>query len=260
MAAEPKARLPADPKSAGPLPAGVGAPARTASLAIVVGFGILAGCMVVFGFLAESVRDNEVFALDTFVTPLIHGIASPTVDWLMNGFTTLGSNLVIPFLFVVEIAVLLWIRRPGAALFQTIVSGGALLLNALMKVFFHRPRPALPWAQTLPDFSFPSGHTMNSFAFYVGLAIVIWSIAGRRWGLIAMTVAFVIVGLVGLSRIYLGVHYPTDVIGGILAGAIWVLVVLAAFRSGPLSRYWPSDARDGARGSAPPSTAAGRER
>jgi undecaprenyl-diphosphatase len=105
-----------------------------------------------------------------------------------------------------------------------------------------------------PDFSFPSGHTMNSFAFYVGLAIVIWSIAGRRPGLIAMTIAFVIVGFVGLSRIYLGVHYPTDVIGGILAGGIWVLVVLAAFRAGPLARYWPRVDHDR---SPPPTAAAG---
>jgi undecaprenyl-diphosphatase len=238
MAHERKARLPADRTSAGPLPAGVGAPARTASVAIVAGFAGLVACLLVFGTLAEDVRSNEVFALDTFVTPLIHGVASPTLDFVMNFATTLGSNLVIPPLFVAEIAILLWIRRPGAALFQAVVSGGALLLNGLMKVFFHRPRPILPWAQALPDFSFPSGHTMNAFACYVGLAIVIWSIAGRRWGLAALTSAFVIVGFVGLSRIYLGVHYPTDVLGAVLAGTIWVLVVLAAFRSRPLSRFW----------------------
>ena len=253
MATEPKARLPADRTSAGPLPAGVGAPDKTATFALVVGFMGLVACLLVFGYIAEDVRANEVFALDTFVTPLIHGVASPALDRLMNFATTLGSNLVIPPLFVIEIAILLRIGRPGASLFQAIVSGGALLLNGLMKVFFHRPRPVLPWAQALPDFSFPSGHTMNAFAFYVGLAIVIWSIVGRRSGLIAMTIAFVIVGFVGLSRIYLGVHYPTDVIGGILAGAIWVLVVLAAFRAEPLARYWPRVDHD----RSPPPTAAG---
>jgi undecaprenyl-diphosphatase len=249
MAHEAKRRLPADRTSAGPLPAGVGAPAKTATAAIVAGFAGLVATLLVFGTLAEDVRSNEVFALDTFVTPLIHGVASPTLDRLMNIATTLGSNLVIPPIFVAEIAILFWIKRPGAALFQAIVSGGALLLNGFMKVFFHRPRPVLPWAQALPDFSFPSGHTMNAFACYVGLAIVIWSIAGRRWGLLALAISLVVVTCVGLSRIYLGVHYPTDVIGGVLAGTSWVLIVLAAFRAKPLSRFWPgaTSARPAAR-------------
>ena len=73
----------------------------------------------------------------------------------------------IPVLFALAIIVLCLKRRFGAALFLTIASGGALLLNGLMKLFFQRPRPQLPWANVLPDYSFPSGHTMNSVAFYL---------------------------------------------------------------------------------------------
>ena len=173
----------------------------------------------------------------------------------MNAATFAGSNLFIPPLFVIAIALLLRIRRPGAALFLVAASGGALLLNGLMKVYFQRPRPQLPWASTLPDFSFPSGHTMNSVAFYVALAVIIWSVRGRRSGAVALAVAIVLCGLIGLSRIYLGYHYFTDVLGGFLAGASWLLIVLTAFRSGPLARFWaPKQASVRAK----PSSKAGR--
>jgi membrane-associated phospholipid phosphatase len=238
--AKPAARLPADPTSAGPLPSGVGAPAPAASALLLIGFLGLTACLVLLGVLAEGIRDQEVYTLDVWANPFFHGLASPFMDTLMNAATFAGSNLVIPPLFVLAIAILIRIRRPGAALYLTVTSGGSLLLNGLMKIFFQRPRPQLPWASVLPDYSFPSGHTMNSVAFYVALAVIFWSIQGRRTGMLALTFAIVLSGLIGLSRIYLGYHYFTDVLGGILAGTSWLLIVLAAFRSGPLARFWRS--------------------
>jgi undecaprenyl-diphosphatase len=79
---------------------------------------------------------------------------------------------------------------------------------------------------------------MNSLVFYVALAVVLWSVSGRRVGIAAVTGAIVLSLLIGLSRIYLGAHYFTDVAGGLLAGTIWLLVVAAAFRFGPLWRMW----------------------
>jgi undecaprenyl-diphosphatase len=156
----------------------------------------------------------------------------------MTDASTAGSTAVIPALFVVAIVLLCVTRRFGAALFLAIASGGALLLNELLKLFFHRPRPQLAWSHVPPDYSFPSGHTMNSIAFYVALAIIVWSIAGRRWGIAALAASIALCTLVGISRIYLGFHYLTDVVGGILAGVSWILVTLAAFRTGPLERLW----------------------
>ena len=231
-------RLPVDAASAGPLPAGVGAPVRSASFTIVVGFAALVACLIVLGSLAEGIRDQEVFFLDTRATPFLHALASPGLDVVMNAATFAGSTWSIPVLFIAAIAFLLSARRPGAALFLAVASGGSLLLNGLMKVFFQRPRPQLPWAQVLPDYSFPSGHTMNSMAFTVALAIVIWSIHGRRVGLAALALAIGLSVLIGVSRIYLGEHYLTDVVGGALAGTIWLLIVAAAFRTRPLARYW----------------------
>ena len=97
----PEPRLPADPTSTGPLPARKGAPARAASLTIFTGFVGLAACLVVLGTIADGVRDQEVFALDTVATPFLHALASPGLDALMNGATFVGSNLFIPPLFVI---------------------------------------------------------------------------------------------------------------------------------------------------------------
>ncbi len=192
---------------------------------------------------------QEVFALDTVATPFLHALASPALDALMQAATFAGSNLVIPPLFVVAVVWLVAIRRRREALFLAIASGGSLALNETMKLFFQRPRPVLSWAQVLPDYSFPSGHTMNSLVFYVALAIVLWSVHGRRTGMVALTIAIALALLIGVSRIYLGYHYFTDVVGGLLAGTGWLLVVGAAFQTGPLWRLWrdhrPADSSDG---------------
>jgi membrane-associated phospholipid phosphatase len=72
----------------------------------------------------------------------------------------------------------------------------------------------------------------------VALAVVLWSVRGRRTGLASLTIALTLTLLIGVSRIYLGYHYLTDVVGGLLAGTVWLLIVAAAFRFGPLSRLW----------------------
>jgi undecaprenyl-diphosphatase len=234
---EPEPKLPVDPAGAGPLPTVRGAPVKRASLTIFAGFFTLVACLILFGTIAEGLRTSETFTLDTLATPYLHGLASPTLDAIMNAATFAGSNLALPPLFVLAIIVLLRIGRPGAALFLTVASGGSLLIDAAMKVLFQRPRPTVPWAIPPADYSFPSGHTMNSVAFYVALAIIVWSIRGQRAGAVMLAAAAALSLLIGLSRIYLGYHYFTDVLGGILAGTSWLLIVLAAFRSRPLERF-----------------------
>ena len=211
-------------------------PTRPATLTVLLGFVGLVASLFVFGSIADGVRAHEVFALDTWATPFLHALASPGLNALMGALTDIGSSAVIVPLFVGIVAALVWKRRHGAAAFLAIASGGALALETTMKIIFERPRPKLPWARVLPDYSFPSGHTMNAAVFYVSVALILWSILGRRAGLIALSVATVLVIGVGISRIYLGYHYLTDVVGGLFAGVSWLLVVGAAFRAEP--RWW----------------------
>ena len=217
------------------------APARL--LVIGVGLAALFGCLLVLGALADDIREQEANALDTIATPLLHSLASPALDTVMNAFTAIGSTQVVVPLVVAAMAFLLWRRHTREALFLIVAIGGSVLLSESLKLIVHRPRPQLAWAQVQPEYSFPSGHSMNSFVLYVAAALIVWVLWGRRAGVISVVLAVVIALLVGTSRIYLGYHYFTDVVGGFLAGAAWLLIVSAAFNGGPLLRRWRDEAR-----------------
>jgi undecaprenyl-diphosphatase len=207
----------------------------TFPIRLLAGFVVALTCIVLFGLLADAVQDQELIALDAMASPFVHRIASPGLDALMNGATFLGSTIAITFVVIVAAGWLLIRRRHRAALFLALAIGGSVFLNEALKLFFHRQRPSLPWAHVLPDYSFPSGHTMNSLVCYLGIALLLWVIRGRRLGVISIVIASVLVFAVGVSRIYLGYHYLTDVIGGVLAGLVWLLILVTVFDAGP----WP---------------------
>ena len=206
-------------------------PARTPRsrlVLIVGGFVALFVCLLAFGAIAEDVHEQEASALDAIATPLLHGLSNPTLDAVMNVITELGSIPVVVPLFIIALGLLLWRRHPREALFLAVSTVGGAVLNESLKLIFHRPRPQLAWAAVQPDYSFPSGHAMSSLILYVAIGLIIGVIWGRRAGLVAVVIAVVIALLVGTSRIYLGYHYLTDVVGGLFAGAAWLLIVLAA--------------------------------
>jgi undecaprenyl-diphosphatase len=216
-----------------------GAATRTVAL----GFAGLIATLFVFGLIAEDIRDQEVFALDTWATPFLHGISSPALDAVMNGLTTLGSSLVVVPICVIVGVLLIARRRYGSLLFVAVALSGSLVIDFVMKLIFQRPRPKLDYAAVLPDYSFPSGHSMNGVAFYVALALVAWAIFGRRVGIAATIVAALVAIGIGISRIYLGYHYLTDVVGGWLAGIAWLIIVGTAFRARPQVLHWGLRAR-----------------
>ena len=217
------------------------APARAFSSVVVAGFVGLVGSLFILGLIADGVRDQEVFALDAWATPFLHSISTPLLDAFMTGLTTMGSTLILLPLFAVVVGSLVASRRYGGALFFGVATGGALVIDFTMKLIFERPRPKLDYAAVLPDYSFPSGHSMNGVVFYVGLGLIIWSVFGRRVGLPATILGAILAFGIGLSRIYLGYHYFTDVVGGFLAGIAWLLIVGAAFRARPKVWEWHTD-------------------
>ena len=186
--------------------------------------------------------------IDTAFTNFLHGLANPTLDALMNAVTNLGSSVVLAAVVGLAAVLLVVRRRRPEAVFIVIALVGTLVLNDRLKLFFQRPRPGLDWAEVPPETGFPSGHSMNSFVVYLAIALVIWRLGGRRVGIVAVAFAIVLAVSVGISRVYLGAHWLSDVIGGYLAGALWLLFLVAASAVvSRLLRSWRSDAtiRDG---------------
>ena len=201
------------------------APRSVAPLALLLGLG----AAVAFGVLGEEIQDSEPVVVDTGASQFLHGYANPPLDTAMQLASFLGSAFfVIPVLALVAL-LLLRRRRLGEAVFLSTAYAGSGALNYLLKLAFHRMRPALPWSPGVQDYSFPSGHSMNSFVFYMGLAVVAWLVLGRRAGIVAMVGGVLIVLLVGVSRVYLGYHYVSDVLGGFAAGLLWLVIWAVAF-------------------------------
>jgi undecaprenyl-diphosphatase len=173
--------------------------------------------------------------------------ALPIPQWLWEFITYLGGVILVPIGIAFVLAVLLS-RRLRLAL----IVGGVLIVAALftdfVKDYVARPRPTADPLVPAPGYSFPSGHTLNSTATYGLLALVAWGsglpLAVRRAALI---VGVTMPILVGLSRIALGVHYPTDVLGGWLAGIAFVALAATLIRqTSAMERDLPALGKRGA--------------
>ncbi len=183
--------------------------------------------LLLFGSLAEDVLERVAFSFDLPILHAVHRHSSPLLDALMHGASVVGSIVVLfPFALLV-FAVLAWRARRRAATFWLLAVGGAALLNPACKHVFARSRPDL-WVSPYPElsFSFPSGHAMNSMAVLAALIALAWH-TRAKWPL--LTGGALVVALVGLSRIYWGVHYPSDVLAGWAAAVAWVAGVAALY-------------------------------
>ena len=179
--------------------------------------------LAAFLWLAWAVERGDTLAWDLTVhndSPLV---ASPGLTTFMIVLTQLGSGWV---LWPVGFAAVAWLERRlrrREAVWLAITVVGAFILNEAMKLVFHRPRPQPFFGYPAPDtFSFPSGHALNSCCFYLAVAEFLPHKPAARTAAIAIT------ALIGFSRVYLGVHYPTDVIGGYLGAIAWTAAVRAA--------------------------------
>jgi undecaprenyl-diphosphatase len=153
-------------------------------------------------------------------------IGPPWVEGAVRDLTSLGSNIVL-VIFISAVGVFLAVRRQTHALYLVLVStvGGFLLAQAL-KMVFARPRPDfVPHLALVSSTSFPSGHAMFSAVVYLTLgALLSQLVEERRLKAYFLGVACFLTFVVGLSRVYLGVHYPTDVLAGWSAGLAWALL------------------------------------
>jgi undecaprenyl-diphosphatase len=188
---------------------------------------------LLFFWLAYTVSVDPLPALDTRIRDAVHSISTPALTLIFYSFTQIGGAFfLVPFGIFIFIPMIRANRRRGALFAIEVL--GANLLNELMKLYFHRARPhPFDGFATPVGFSFPSGHSLVSMCFYLALARVSvnpqWPLSRR---VPAWVVAAILPLIIGFSRIYIGVHYPTDVLAGWSAGLFWMAFV----RTGVLTR------------------------
>src|SRR5216683_7874988 len=193
-----------------------------ASRSLIISLASSALFLILFAWLSEEVFGGDLQRFDLGVRMKVHEFFSPQLTKFMQSMTFLGSIAFLTTLFAIIVAVWLAKGMKRPAVWLMIAAGGSVILDVSLKLSFHRIRP-VPFVGTAPlTYSFPSGHALSSFCFYGVLAgLVCAQIESRAIRLLIWSVAAALVFAIGLSRIYLGVHYPTDVVEGYIAAAAW---------------------------------------
>jgi undecaprenyl-diphosphatase len=203
-----------------------------ASRSLVISLVCSVFFLILFAWLSEEVFEGDLGRFDLGVRMKVHELFGPQLTKFMQAMTFLGSIGFLAALFVVIVAVWLakGLKRP--AVWLTIAVGGSVILDVSLKLGFQRARPT-PFVGAVPlTYSFPSGHALSSFCFYGVLAGLLCArIQTRAIRILIWTASAGVVLAIGLSRIYLGVHYPTDVIAGYIVAATWVSTLLFAVRA-----------------------------
>ncbi|MCC9076311.1 phosphatase PAP2 family protein [Litorilinea aerophila] len=181
---------------------------------------------VVFATLAGDVWVQEVFPWDAPLMLAVHRHSAPWLDLVMLGVTQLGTYGAAAGALGVSFS--LWRRRAWWRFWALWTSfGGGVLLNTALKLLFARPRPEVFPPLTLErSYSFPSGHTLAATTFYGFIGLLLWERGHRLSALLVMLA----IPLVAFSRIYLGVHYPSDVLGALGLGIVWLTAVWFLYR------------------------------
>ncbi len=178
---------------------------------------------------ASEVREREPLPFDHEILRWLHSHASGSADRFFLFVTRLGNIEIVFAITVLLCGWLVWKGQRSQAFFVLGSVGGAAICNVLLKLIYLRARPSL-WDSlvTEKDFSFPSGHAMVSSALAASLIVLLWG-SRFRWPVVACGVAYV--ALVGLSRLYLGVHFPSDILGGWSASTLWTAGVYLIFKN-----------------------------
>lgn len=191
-------------------------------------------CILFTGFFAYIARSIHLHTISSFDDPIIHfvqGAESPALTSIMKTFTTIGSTSMVVLLAVLTLGLLLWKKHRAQAVLFVAVLGGTGILNQVLKFIFKRERPDFNRLIDIGGYSFPSGHTMIAFSLYTILAYLMWRNLRSTWYRVAITIlAVIMIVMIAVSRIYLGVHFPSDIVGGVLASSVWLFASIAMYQ------------------------------
>ena len=198
-------------------------------------------CAALFALVSYEVHGAARWALafDRAVAAWVRALRTPDGTIVAMDLTALGSTSVVTLVAVICCVMFALLRDARAIVHLAVASAGAGVLSRMLKLFFERPRPDdLPALVQVWNHSYPSGHTVTATALYLTFAVLACRVLRRTHErAVVFAAAALVVALVGLTRVYLGAHHPTDVVGGAAVGAAW------AFLLAGLIGYPP--ARDG---------------
>ena len=205
-------------------------PIAVVEAAIIGSLTVAMMATFLFAWIADSVVDQHSRNFDIVVRTAIHHYASPAMTRVMFAITFMG-NPGLALVAILAVGIFLYVRWYRATTWLLITLAGATILDLSLKLAFHRARPT-PYFGALPrTYSFPSGHALYSLCFYGVLAgLLVHRTRSLVLRIVIWTVAALLVLAIGISRICLGVHYPTDVLGGYLTATIWVATMITVDR------------------------------
>ncbi|HZK55533.1 MAG TPA: phosphatase PAP2 family protein [Desulfosporosinus sp.] len=216
-------------------------PLRKFSKSLIGGLSLSILLLALFARLSEDLLYNELGTFDRVVGELIRGFATPSLTRVAIILTNFGSAYIeIALMIVVGAFLFFRFKHTWETVLLTISLSGAWLLNTILKALFHRARPDIVHLVTAGGYSFPSGHAMVAASFYGVIGYILWlnlrNHSKSSWYIVVITLAF-IMGI-GMSRIYLGVHFASDVIAGYAAGAVWAITCIVGLKE---IRYYKSN-------------------
>ncbi|MCG7343431.1 phosphatase PAP2 family protein [Sporosarcina sp. ACRSL] len=196
---------------------------------VAIGLCILFGGAYVFIVLA--IISGMTWGFDKSVIDAIQGLEAPWLTSIMIAFTFIGSTKVVMLLTIAMTILLVWkFRARSQAYFFFFVMVGTIIAFQTLKVIYKRDRPEFHRLAEAGGYSFPSGHAMMATSLYALLTYMLWRHIQSTAGRIALlSFAIFMFGMISLSRIYLGVHYPSDILGGLFASAFWVALTTFLF-------------------------------
>lgn len=203
---------------------------QSLGIQLIIGLVFSLALLALFGNIAENVVEQDTLVqIDTELANALHAQASPGIIAFYRALSFVGMQGV--WVLSLIVAALLAVRRRWLYLgvWAAALIGG-ILLNQLLKALFARPRPVFVDPIALEQtYSFPSGHSMLSLIAFGMVAFFLWRLIASRSGrILAVFAAVLLVILIGISRMALGVHYLSDVLGGFAAGGVWLVACLTA--------------------------------
>jgi undecaprenyl-diphosphatase len=190
---------------------------------LVAGFALSLIGTLGFAELAEHVSAGATQAFDEKVLVWLSSHRNPLTDTGMLELTALGTGTVVLMISGIASMFLALTKHKYSALLLGVATAGGLALNMVLKIGFHRPRPdVVVWGTEAFSSSFPSGHAMSAAIVYSTVAYLAARLQKRLWSkILTMFAAVMLIILICLSRLYLGVHYPSDVAAGVTIGLAW---------------------------------------